>query len=85
MSEPLQFSLFDTPTEAEPAPATPLDPATYDQIPLRAEVPIPAGTYRGPRDPCSALSAVSTLWLSSYPYPCGGQPWQSCGQTDDYW
>ncbi|WJI29803.1 uracil-DNA glycosylase [Thermosynechococcus sp. B3] len=46
MSEPLQFSLFDTPTEAEPAPATPLDAATYDQIPLRAEVPIPTGTYR---------------------------------------
>ncbi|HIK35402.1 MULTISPECIES: uracil-DNA glycosylase [unclassified Thermosynechococcus] len=46
MSEPLQFSLFDPPTEAEAAPATPLDPATYDQIPLRAEVAIPAGTYR---------------------------------------
>ncbi|HIK25773.1 MAG: uracil-DNA glycosylase [Thermosynechococcus sp. Uc] len=46
MSEPLQFSLFDSPTEAQPAPTTPLDAATYNQIPLRAEVPIPAGTYR---------------------------------------
>lgn len=45
MTEPVQFSIFDMPFAERAVTPPTLDADTYDQIPYRAGVPIPAGTY----------------------------------------
>jgi len=45
MTEPVQFSLFDPVPRAEAVSSPSLDADTYAQIPQRADVAIPAGTY----------------------------------------
>ena len=47
MSDPLQQSLF---AGLEPDPSAPLAAAEFDQIPQRADIPIPPGTYQSLAD-----------------------------------